>query len=176
MNKPFAAMTLAVAALVAAAVPLAMAGGEGQGKASPLDAMKKLAGSWTPAKKAPDGGPGVTATYRVTAGGSVVMETLFPGTDDEMITMYYMDGDDLMLTHFCKMGNQPRMKAEASKEPGVISFAFRDGTNIKSRDDAHMDSLKMTMADDDHLRAEWGMWKDGKSTGHAAFELVRAAK
>ena len=52
----------------------------------------------------------VVSTYRVTAAGSAVMEVLFPGTDHEMVTVYHQDGDDLILTHYCAAGNQPRMK------------------------------------------------------------------
>src|SRR5690242_6096011 len=69
--------------------------------------LKSLAGEWK--CEAREGGhvPGKAATilYRVTANGSTVMETLFPGTDHEMVSMYHLDGDDLKMTHYCAIGN-----------------------------------------------------------------------
>src|SRR5690242_6473548 len=84
---------------------------------SRLDVMKRLAGDWI--QVGPDGKASdqVVATYRVTAGGSAVEETLFAGTPHEMVTVYHMDGDDLVLTHYCVAGNQPHMKAEKQSDP-----------------------------------------------------------
>jgi hypothetical protein len=176
MLKPVAAALLVVGCLALFAVPFASAGGESGAKPVRLEALKKLAGTWNSADKDGDGKPDVTANYRVTAGGTAVMETLFPGTDEEMITMYFMDGEDLMLTHYCRMGNQPRMKARAETDPKVLSFAFQDCTNIKSRDEQHMDSLTMTLKDESHLRAEWTLWQGGKVTRNIAFDLAREGK
>ena len=73
-------------------------------------ALKKLAGDWVEVGK--DGKPTdkVFTSFRVTAAGTTLLETVFPGGDDEMITMYHLDGDDLILTHYCTFGNQPRMR------------------------------------------------------------------
>src|SRR5262245_10260387 len=83
--------------------PEAAAKAEVAGKAaapSKLDIIKKLAGDWVEVK---DGKPTdkVVTTYRITAGGSAVEEVLFRDTPHEMITLYHLDGDDLMLTHYC---------------------------------------------------------------------------
>jgi hypothetical protein len=39
----------------------------------------------------PDGSP-ASVVYKVTSAGKTVMETLGPGTDHEMVSMYHMDG------------------------------------------------------------------------------------
>src|SRR5262245_51156677 len=77
-----------------------------------LETIKKLAGDWVAVDK--DGKPTdkVVSSIRVTAGGSAVREILFPGSDHEMVTMYHQEGPDLILTHYCILGNQPRMRAE----------------------------------------------------------------
>src|SRR5690242_9923644 len=74
-----------------------------------LDRLKALAGTWVEADK--DGKPTdkVVSVVKVTAAGSTVHETLFPGTPMEMISVYHLDGADLVMTHYCALGNQPRM-------------------------------------------------------------------
>jgi hypothetical protein len=163
---------LSIVALVASAV--AFAGPDEPAKPSRLDAIKALAGDWA---TTPEGDtPAMTVSYRVTAAGSAVMETLFAGSPKEMITMYTMDGDDLVLTHYCAMGNQPRMKAAPSKDAKVIQFDWASGGNMKSRDEMHMDSLTMTFTDATHLRHDWTMWKDGKVVRTVTLEFTKKAQ
>src|SRR5262245_36005983 len=78
-----------------------------------LEKLKKLEGTWLLADE--DGKPTkqIASIIKVTAGGSVVHETLFPGQPLEMISVYAVDGADLIMTHYCVLGNQPRMKADA---------------------------------------------------------------
>ncbi|MCK7511304.1 MAG: hypothetical protein MZV70_49445 [Desulfobacterales bacterium] len=76
-----------------------------------------------------DNGPAVSVTYRITANGSVVLETLFPGTDHEMLTLYHLDNDRLGLTHYCAMGNQPRMELDPSSPP-IAWFLFSPAAPI----------------------------------------------
>ena len=140
---------------------------------SRLDALKALTGTWE--MKGEGGQPGPIVAYRVTSAGSAVMETLFQGTEKEMITMYTMEGEDLVLTHYCAMGNQPRMKALPSKDAKVIAFEFVGGGNMASRDEMHMDSLTMTFVDATHLRHEWTMWSEGKVVRTVVLDLAKKA-
>ncbi len=108
-----------------------------------FDALKKLVGEWT--APGPDGKP-MQTQFRLTAGGSVLVETLFPGSAEEMVTVYHMDGSDLILTHYCMLGNQPRMKLNAAKSTVTeLVFDFDGGTNFNPRHDTHMHSLSMTL-------------------------------
>jgi hypothetical protein len=140
---------------------------------SRLDAIKKLSGEWVEVGE--DGKPTdkVVATYRTTAGGTVVEETLFGGTPHEMVTMYYMDRDDLMLTHYCVAGNQPRMKAEKQATPNKLVFHCDGGTNMKSENDEHMHNATLIIVDDNHIQSEWLEYKDGKQIMNASFKLAR---
>ncbi len=138
-----------------------------------LEIIKKLTGDWV--EVGDDGRPTgkVVSTYRVTAGGSAVEETLFAGTEHEMITVYYMDGEDLALTHFCVEGNQPRMKAEKQTDRSRLVFKCAGGTNIKSENDEHMHQATIVWKDDDHIHSEWDDVKDGKKVMTASFNLAR---
>jgi hypothetical protein len=138
-----------------------------------LDPIRKLAGSWESADEDKDGRPDVTATYKVTSGGSAVVETLFPGTDHEMVTIYHMDGADLLVTHYCHLGNQPRMKAEPQKDRNVYVFKFKDGTNLDPKKDGYMGALTMTIVDADHVGYDWVFFQEGKEQHHKTFELAR---
>src|ERR1700739_676546 len=59
-----------------------------------LEALKQMAGDWVEVGK--DGKPTdkIVSSIRVTSAGTAVLETLFPGTNHEMVTMYHLDGDD----------------------------------------------------------------------------------
>ena len=103
-----------------------------------FDLLKGLEGSW--AGKNSQGQP-VEVTFRMTAGGSALMSEIVPhgpekNSPENMITMFHMDGDRLLMTHYCGAGNQPRMKVIHSDAKSV-SFEFVDGTNIGSRRRTH---------------------------------------
>jgi hypothetical protein len=145
------------------------AGGYGEDKSSAkpaphpgLERMKKLAGTWVAADK--DGKPTsqVVSVFKVTAGGSAVHETLFPGSAHEMVSVYTRDGADLVMTHYCMLGNQPRMKADPKSPANQIRFKFAGGTNLDPAKDKHMHEGSITFIDDDHLEVFGVLWDGGK--------------
>jgi hypothetical protein len=69
-----------------------------------LEPLKKLAGTWTGKAGSGDQKMDATVTYKITANGSAVMETLFPDTDHEMVTMYTVDRGALVLTTTARPG------------------------------------------------------------------------
>ena len=73
-----------------------------------------------------------------------------------MMTVYYLDGDRLLLTHYCMAGNQPRMQARAfNPETGEVDFEFLDATNL-APGGGHMHNAKFRVADNDHLERTSG--------------------
>jgi hypothetical protein len=136
-----------------------------------FDKLKALAGDWTKS----DGDGTVEASYRVTAGGTAVMETLFPGTPNEMVTVFTVDKGDLVLTHYCAAGNQPRMKAVKGGDANAIEFKFDGGGNIKSPKDGHMHEASFAFKDADHLTSTWQFYTDGKPGELKEINLVRKA-
>jgi hypothetical protein len=125
-----------------------------------FDQLKALTGTWQ--AKGPDGKLTMKASYEVYGNGTAVVETLSGMGESPMVTVYYPDGSQVMLTHYCTMGNQPRMRTSDAGSGKQLSFGFVDATNMKGADEAHMHALKITFADRDHFSQEWTMKKGGK--------------
>ncbi|MBI5434351.1 MAG: hypothetical protein HZA52_16070 [Planctomycetes bacterium] len=138
-----------------------------------FERLKTLDGRW--AGQARHGGDPfpVEVSYHVTAAGSAVEEKLFVGTEHEMVTMYHMDGEQLMLTHYCAAGNQPSMVARCDPNMDVLKFTFSHATNMESEDEMHMHSGSIRFVDSDHIEAVWSGMSDGKPVGDAVFSVAR---
>lgn len=127
-----------------------------------FERLKRLAGSWN--ARSTQGWEG-TSTIEMIAGGSVLLlrSQIDPHGDETMATLVHLDGDRLVLTHYCVAGNQPRLEATAVSEDGSrIELAFRDATNLPSRDHGHMDSAVLELHDDDTYTSQWTWYQDGK--------------
>lgn len=127
-----------------------------------LEKMKTLVGTWVTADK--DGKPTdeVVSVIKLTAGGSAIHETLFPGQDHEMVSVYTADGPDLLMTHYCMLGNQPRMKASTKSLSNTLKFEFAGGTNLDPKKDKHMHGATLTIVDADHYEVEGVGWDKGE--------------
>jgi len=167
--------SLALAALLLAAPSLASESPAKKPSAAQaqLEKLKTLAGTWT-GKAGEVGGQSIDAvvTYKVTGAGSALVETIGPGTEHEMITVYHLDGDRLLATHYCGAGNQPTLRAVKSGAADTIAFDFLRGTNMKPAD-MHMHAVRFRLAGEDQLLSEWVSWQGGKPAGTMRFELAR---
>src|SRR5947207_3861289 len=74
-----------------------------------FDKMKSLAGKWEGSAMEDGKAIPTTAHFQLISDGSVLMGWLNEGIADEMVTMFHVDGSDLMATHYCSAHNQPRM-------------------------------------------------------------------
>ena len=137
--------------------------------------FQALEGTWMTTEDATD--PGVEVRYRLTGGGTVVEETIAPGTDGEMVTMIHPDGAGLVLTHYCAAGNQPRMRAKPAapreeEAEDLVDFRFTDGTNLGAGE-AHMNRVVFRFLSSDHLHATWILVQDGEILETVSMDLVR---
>ena len=146
---------------------------KGADKNTAMEQFKQLAGEWVGKSKHGDMEHESRVVYKVTSGGTAVVETLDPGGPHEMVTVIHADGDALLLTHYCMLGNQPQMKATPKAGANKVAFDFVKATNLKSEKDMHMRSVTFTFVDKDTLRTEWTSYNDGKEAGKAVFELKR---
>jgi hypothetical protein len=150
-----------------------------------FDTLKALAGSWqgpvtTIPKQAEMGNnTNMQVSLRVTSrGNALVHEMKAAGTADDPtrydhpVTMLYLDGDRLLLTHYCDAGNRPRMVAQTSPDGKKVEFAFLDlsgGTQF-----GHMEHAVFTMIDANHHTEDWTYIMPGDKPVRAHFDLARA--
>ena len=132
-----------------------------------FEKMKSLEGTWV--SKTPEG-KSAQVTFRTTSNGSALMSEIEGEYD--MITMFHMDGDRLLMTHYCGAGNQPRMKGTLSPDGKSITFNFVDATNLASPEVGHMHRVTFTMPDANHHTEQWVFLDHGKEMSET-FELTR---
>ena len=125
-----------------------------------FERLAALKGEWVGEGPADAPGP-MTVTYELTGGDSALIETLFAGTPMEMVTIYTVEDGALMLTHYCMLGNQPRMRAEPM-QGNVLVFNFAGGANIDPAKDDHMHDARIEFVSPDELVAEWTGWTGGQ--------------
>ena len=125
-----------------------------------LEKLKSLVGAWH--GKTSKGEP-VEDIFSLTAGATAVMGEDKMGAE-EMLSLFYVDGDRLLMTHFCPSGNQPRMQATISPDLKTISFDFLDATNLPNPQAGHMHHATYIFSDVDHYSQEWTWMQDGKGT------------
>ena len=137
-----------------------------------FEQMKQLVGAWEGTSNMGKEGKKVRVEYRLTAGGSALVETLFPGSDEEMVSVYHDRKGKLAMTHYCMFHNQPRMtlrKADAK----TIELGFAKNNDINPAKEAHMHDLSITFTDHDHIVQKWTMFEKGKAKDVATFNLTR---
>jgi hypothetical protein len=147
-----------------------------------FDRMKTLAGSWegrlTTVPKESIEGQVTQVSLRVTSrGNALVHEMKQAGTPDDPenydhpLTMLYLDGDRLLLTHYCDAGNRPRMAGKISPDGKTVEFDFLDvagGTQY-----GHMHHAVFTIIDANHHTEDWTYMTPGDKPVHAHMDLQR---
>lgn len=144
--------------------------------------LESLAGTWRGLPKGEGGAESEAAQADevvheiiLSAAGTVVMETMQPGTDHEMINMYHLDGEDLVLTHYCAGGNQPVMRLDrGASSASKLVFAFAGGTNFDPAVDQHIHQAEIRWVDEARIESAWEGHVDGSSAGIMTFSLARA--
>jgi hypothetical protein len=172
MGKVLLPLVVAALAVAAYAADDKSAPRNDGAKNAAFEQFKQLAGEWVGKEGGPGGMP-IHVKYKVTSGGSAVVETISPDTEHEMVTVIHPDGDELVLTHYCMLGNQPQMRAPAKANGNSVAFKFKSATNLKSDKDMHMHDVTFTFVDKDTLKTEWVNFNNGKPEEHAVFELKR---
>ena len=137
-----------------------------------FEKLKALQGDWIDVDGIFGEKGKVAATYRVTGGGSTVVETFPVGTANEMVTVYHLDGNALVLTHYCTSNTQPRMKS-TGLQGNMLAFAFAGGTNIDPARTSHMHGVTFEFVSADEIKATWQNWDKGKADHSATFRVVR---
>jgi hypothetical protein len=109
-----------------------------------FESLKSLVGQWqgiTPA------GRNLLVTYTLHAKTSVLMEHWRLSETTDALTLYHMDGDVLMATHYCPLCNQPRLNLAYDRD-GEFGFEFVTATNLARIDEAHQHSFQFRLIDE----------------------------
>src|SRR5437016_8861420 len=134
-----------------------------------FDQLAALQGKWQGIAD----GVNTSLIYTLTANGSTLMEQCRPEKGHEMITMFTVDGDRLIATHYCSAKNQPQMATSAiSDAQKPLAFSLVRVTGLKSPDAFHNTGLTVIQEDNDHLTQEWLYDAKGKS-GKNVFHFTR---
>ena len=133
--------------------------------------LSALVGDW----EGVQGGVPIKVTYTLTGDGSALMEYMKPGNSpaEAMVTMFTVDGDHLVATHYCAARNQPQMVTGVPEklEQGV-TFSLVRVTGMKTPDDWHNTGLTLIRDDADHLTQRWTYAYRGR-TGTNIFRYAR---
>jgi hypothetical protein len=160
---------------MAIAMALTVAGsamGQGMKPKEAFEYLKKLAGTWE--MKDPSG-KALHVVYKVSGAGNTLIETQFPGDAMEMVSVYHMDGANLMMTHYCAAGNQPTMKYVPGKDKSILFFDFVRGSNMKPTD-MHIHTAKYFLKGSNEIQSDWTGWMNGKKGPTTSFNLKRVQK
>ena len=147
--------------------------------------LKSLAGTWQgpvtvdPPQADMGNGSVIQASLRVTSRGNALVHEMKdpakaddPKHYDHPVTMFYLENDRLILTHYCDAGNRPRMSARTSADGKKVEFDFLDvagGTQY-----GHMDHAVFTIIDDNHHTEDWTYMMPGDKPMHAHMDLKRS--
>jgi hypothetical protein len=125
-----------------------------------FDKLKTLAGTW----EATFEGKPLHVSLRVTSMGNTLMHEMKSSGPEDPITMFNVDGDRLLLTHYCDAGNRPRMVAKVSPDGKTLDFEFLDVSG--STQYGHMQHVVFNFIDSDHHTELWEFaMADGKKEG-----------
>lgn len=133
--------------------------------------LKTFAGTWEASITAPDEpakspaqppteGTLNEVTIRVTSRGNAIVHELRdvskaddPAHFDHPLTMLYMSGDQLQLTHYCDAGNRPHMLARTSPDGKTVEFEMVD--IVGPLKNGHMVRAAFTAVDANHHTEDW---------------------
>lgn len=140
-----------------------------------FEKLKSTKGEWE--GKDPQTGEWVrSASTSVSSAGSVVREIMMPGSSYEMTNMYHLDGDGVVLTHYCAMGNQPRMVARTF-EGNTLHFVVDSVSNLADTKGMYMGDMKLTFVNADNIVQLWRSYDDGVlSDKHTVSMELRRVK
>src|SRR5262245_61637562 len=132
--------------------------------------LSSLAGEW----EAETSMGKARVSYELIAGGTALSERETMEHMPPMQTVYHLDGERLLLTHYCMAGNQPRLQATAFRpENGELRFEFLDATNLASPSSGHMHNATLRFIDKDHVVSEWEFFENGRKKSTESFHYVR---
>jgi len=135
------------------------------GELTPFEVFQSLKGAWT--IRADNKIMPFDMTYAVASNGTIVTEQF-----GKELSVFYRDGDSLVMTHFCNRGNQPRLKLKSGGPAGRYEFDMFDITNVKGAPDAHVQKIIYEILDSTHMNLEI-IWKKDAGEESEKYALTK---
>ncbi len=130
---------------------------------APFEKLKTLEGKWT--GTVVEGGQTeekpAEVIYEVSSGKTALVEKLFAGTPHEMVSIYNDENGGLVMTHYCMLKNQPKLRFISSEGNQILLEMTEEANGVKMTDN-HMHSLKITFDSENEMTQEWDGYHDGK--------------
>ena len=143
--------------------------------ASALEFFKSLSGDWESGSDSyQHGSNSPVVSFKTVAAGSTVIETVLEGQPNEMSSVFHMDGDQLLLTHYCALENAPVLRFEPSGKPGRIDFVFHGGTNFDPEVDAHFHEGTFLVKDVNTFESTFVVYANGEAQPEGRSLLRRS--
>jgi hypothetical protein len=98
-----------------------------------FEEIKRLTGDWRSTKH----GSSTVVNYTVIANGTTVVERWTMSPTRQSMTVYTLDGQRLIATHYCPQGNAPRLQYAHTDDGGAHHFVFFDGANLQDPAGSH---------------------------------------
>ncbi len=118
---------------------------------TPWQALEDLSGSWAVSDPRSDADKAFRIEMRAISKGSALVETFGNPRGNTTQTVYHHAGKDIMATHYCSQGNQPRLLLTPDSTSAALSFRFHDVTNLKNKDASHLVQIDFKVIDRNHL-------------------------
>ena len=168
--KNFILLIAGLIALLAFDTPgaLADAGGHKTYKGSEaFERVKQLVGKWQGTIDMGKGPQKVLATYKLTAVGSALVETVFEGAPHEMVSIYHDNSKGaLTMVHYCAEHNQPKF-ALKSMDANQVTMELAPDNDIDVAVEKHIHVAVIRFDGKGKMTHLWTGYENGKK-GHVA--------
>ena len=136
-----------------------------------FERMKSLAGVWKGTSETDGKVEPAEIDYKVTSMGSAVVETLFPGTPHEMVSIYHDDENGkLTMTHYCAIGNRPQLDLKRS-ETDKMELELSSKSDLIAKQ--HMHALNLSFKGANQITQSWTCFEDGKAHHTTAISVKK---
>lgn len=136
-----------------------------------FEALKSLVGTWEGLAAS---GRTSRVAYRISAGDSVLVETWTQSRGREALTLYHLDGAQLLATHYCPKGNTTRLRWQHGSLAEGLGFEFVDGTNLEVEGQSHQRSFQIKLLDEGAFERGETYVLNGSSAEEAAAQPTGA--
>jgi hypothetical protein len=136
---------------------------------SPLDAFKKLQGTW--AIQSDGKTLSIQMTYRTASKDSVVVEQF-----GRELSVFAMDGTALTMTHYCNVGNQPRLRLKQPTAPNIYEFDLYEVVSPEGAPTDHVEKMIYEFLSEERIDLRIMWWHpSGGQVEHYLLERSQPA-